>query len=193
MPVKLRSWRRPVPAFWRTAARPPPPSTNRWRTNPWEDTPTCLCRPISSRTWTLKPSSIRGTTVLTSRLQVAMVTVRQLKHKNKMSEYCRDSHQAVRWTSLRSADPSWRRPSPRPRWSIGALSSTRGPWRGGPWRPLPAPSPHPPASPLSVKSRSPAPAPRTRRPCTTACRSPAGFFPPPAAGPRCRPTKRLPG
>lgn len=86
----------------------------------------------------------------------------------------------VRWTSLRSAAPSWRPPSLRRRWCTEAPSSTRDRWRGGPWRPpplppppAPPPPPLPPASPLSAQWASPAPALPTRRPCTTAYLRPA--------------------
>ena len=71
MPVRQRSWRRPVPVFLPIATRSTPPLTSRWRTSQWgSSTPTCPCPPITSRVWSRAPASTRAQTQLVSPSQV---------------------------------------------------------------------------------------------------------------------------
>lgn len=116
-------------------------------------------------TWKLKRWRVK-LSLMTTQLHIWNKTFRSM-----LSCFLSSPSQVVRWTSLRSASPSWRLPSLQLRWCTEAPSSTRGPRQGGPW--LPAPSPHPPASRLSAWWPSTPPAPRTRRPCTTAHLRPA--------------------
>lgn len=160
----------------------------------WENTSTCLCPPNRSKVWRQAPSSTRGQILPGSQFQVQEEKEKFLffafqEEEMKYLKYaCTSllslavnvfppSHmQLVKWTSLRSAAPSWRPPSRQQRWSPEAPSSTRGLRPGEPSRLLPPPPVRPRllrACPLSVPWPSPPPALLTRRPCTNAYLRPA--------------------
>lgn len=153
----------------------------------------CSCSTVT-RCWLLAASVWKDGRKLTASMFCASLNFTFLCRLYSLPVYCSyflyllqtlisacflSSHtQLDRWTSLRSAAPSWRPPSLRPRWCTEAPSSTRGPWQGDPSRPppplllrfllLPSPPHPPPACLLWAPWLSPPPALRTLRPCTTA-------------------------